>query len=114
MSTLEIILTSVVSVLGLVIGGQGVLFYNQNKRLKKLEGDEKSIDNDSKLGDGWKAYAQKMETDRDEYEKKYENMSKDYYDLHKKYTETECDNIKLRMTHCEIPNCPDRKPPTGY
>ena len=41
MSTLEIILTSVVSVIGLVIGGQGVLFYNQNKRLKKLEGDEK-------------------------------------------------------------------------
>ena len=41
-------------------------------------------------------------------------MSKDYYDLHKKYTETECDNIKLRMTHCNVQQCPDRQPPTGF
>lgn len=114
MTNLEIILTTISSILGLLVGGQGILFYKQNKRIKKLEGDEKSIDNDTKVGDGWKAYAEKMETDRDEYETKYESMCKDYYELHKKYTTTECENIKLKMTHCEVPNCGNRQPPTGY
>ena len=114
MSTLEIILTSVVSVIGLVIGGQGVLFYNQNKRLKKLEGDEKSIENDTKVSDGWQEYAEKMVADRDKYEDKYENKDKEYQQAIKKCTDLECENIKLKMTHCEIPNCANRQPPTGY
>lgn len=114
MSTLEIILTSIVSVLGVVIGGQGVLFYKQNKRLKKLEGDEKSIENDTKVSDGWQEYAEKMVADRDKYEDKYEKKDMEYQQAIKKCTDLECENIKLKMTHCEIPNCANRQPPTGY
>ena len=55
-----------------------------------------------------------MVADRDKYEDKYENKDKEYQQAIKKCTDLECENIKLKMTHCEIPNCANRQPPTGY
>lgn len=114
MTNLEIILTAISSILGLLVGGQGILFYRQNKRIKKLEGDEKSIDNDTKISDGWQEYAEKMVNDRDKYEEKYEKLYKEYQEKSRQCTDYECENIKLKMTHCEVTNCGNRQPQTGY
>ncbi len=114
MTTLEIILTALSSIFAVAVGGGGILFYRQNNRLKKLEGDEKTITNDNMVSDGWQEYAAEMKEMRDKYESKYEKTYKDYMEQVKKNTDLECENTKLKMTHCEVPNCPTRKPPTGY
>lgn len=121
MTTLEIILTFVTSLITLFLGGQSVLYYRQTKKLKSLENTEKEQEIETKVIDGWQEYVAELKAEKAQLVKEkadLENLVSDYRDKYYKAREEKeelnIENIKLHMTHCEVPNCPSRKPPTGY
>ena len=121
MTTLEIILTFIVSIVGVFAGSQSILFYRQTKKLKALENREKEATIDLNVSTGWSELVSELRSEKKELMDEKEKLEGEYNELRDKHlqalTEKErlaCENIKLHMTHCEVPNCASRKPPTGY
>lgn len=121
MTTLEIILTFIVSIVTVFTGSQSVLFYRQTKRLKALENKEKEATIDLNVSSGWSELVSELRSEKKELTDEKEKLETEYNELREKHlqtlTEKEqllCENIKLKLTHCEIVSCPSRKPPTGY
>lgn len=121
MTTLEIILTFVTSLITLFLGGQSVLYYRQTKRLKSLENAEKEATIDLNVSTGWSELVTELRSEKKELTDEKEKLELEYNELRDKHLQTltekerlACENIKLTLTHCEVPNCPSRKPPTGY
>ena len=105
------ILGVMTGILTVLVGGGGVLFYRQNKRMKVLEGNSKSIENDAMISDGWQEYAEEMKT-------QYATLKEKYEELLKKYENTEIENTKLKLEHqeiswwkCVVRGCSNRRPP---
>lgn len=121
MTTLEIILTFVTSLLTIITGGQSFLYYRQSRRMKILENKEKETSIDLNVSTGWSELVTELRSEKKELTDEKEKLEAEYNELRDKHlqalTEKErlaCENIKLHMTHCEVPSCPSRKPPTGY
>ena len=121
MTTLEIILAFITSIVTVFAGSQSVLFYRQTKRLKALEGKEKEASIDLNVSTGWSELVTELRSEKKELTDEKEKLEAEYNELRDKHlqalTEKErlaCENIKLTLTHCEVPSCPSRKPPTGY
>lgn len=132
MTTLEIILTAVASLLGIITGGQSLLFYRQSKKMKKLENEEKEIDNEAKVSDGWQEYCNELKGEKKELKDEMDIMKKEhagaieklektisdyrdkYYACREEKEALKVENVKLTLMKCEVPSCPSRKPPSGY
>lgn len=121
MTTLEIILTFIVSIVTVFAGSQSILFFKQTKRLKALENKEKEQDIDAKASDGWqelvaelKEEKAEMAGEKSELEKLVSDYRDKYYKAREEKEELKIQNIKLTMTHCEVVSCENRRPPTGY
>lgn len=110
---LSVIISSIVSVV-VAFGGSSLLFFTQNKRLKKAEADAKIIENSMKLYEG-------VLKERDDYRKRlYES-----YD-HRRKINDECNHLKvnnaekdviitkLEYCKCIINGCDRRTPPRNY
>jgi len=132
MTTLEIILTFVSSIIVTLLGGQSILFYRQNKKMKKLENKEKEISNDAKVSDGWQEYVTELKGEKKELKDEIEMLKREhneekeklektisdyrdkYYACREEKESLKVENVKLTLLKCEIPSCPTRKPPSGY
>lgn len=121
MTTLEIILTFVTSLITLFLGGQSVLYYRQTKRLKSLENAEKEQEIETKVIDGWQEYVAELKAEKAELKTEISKLETDYNELREKHfkaleekEQVKIENVKLTLLKCEVPSCPSRKPPTGY
>jgi len=121
MTTLEIILTFIVSIVGVFAGSQSILFYRQTKRLKALENKEKEQEIDAKVSDGWQEYVAELKSEKKELKEEISKLEIDYNELREKHfkaleekEQVKIENVKLMLLKCEVPSCPTRKPPTGY
>lgn len=120
---LEIIVTGIIS---LITGAGGMLlFYPQTRKSKNLE-------NEAKQSEEWKKLYEEERHLRDEDRKvweeeraRYETKIDTLYDqishqrdckaeLSKINATLQVENTRLCMLKCEVPACPNRKPPTGY
>lgn len=120
---MEVILSSIVS---LVLGvGSTLIFYPQTRR-------EKNLQNEAKHAEEWRKLYEEEKTSRDEEQKNWasererlDNKVDELYALINKHrdekaeiikrnTKLEVENTRLGMLKCEVVNCPNRKPPTGY
>lgn len=120
---IEVIISSIVS---LVLGiGSTIMFYPQTRK-------EKNLQNEAKQADEWKKLYDEERKARDEDQKDWmverDRLDKKIDDLYmqinkhrdekaeviKRNTTLEVDNTRLTMLKCEVVNCPNRKPPTGY
>lgn len=110
---LSVIISSIVSVV-VAFGGSSLLFFTQNKRLKKAEADAKILENIMKL------YEAAMK-ERDDYRiRLYES-----YD-HRRKIHDECNRLKvnnaekevyitkLEWCKCVVNGCDRRTPPRNY
>lgn len=120
---LEIIVTSVVSIL--TGAGSVLLFFPQIRKSKVL-------DNEAKQSEEWKKLYEEERNMREEDRKvweedrgRYETKIDTLYDqishqrdckaeLSKDNATLQVENTRLCLLKCEVPNCPNRKPPTGY
>lgn len=120
---IEAIISSVVS---LVLGiGSTILFYPQTKREKNLqneaahseewrklyEEERKARDEDTK---DWKAERDRLEQKVDDLFTLINKHRDEKAEMTKRNTKLEVDNTRLSMLKCEVINCINRKPPTGY
>lgn len=120
---IEVIISSTVS---LILGiGSTLLFYPQSKK-------EKNIQNESKQSDEWRKLYEEQSEELKGERKRHEDhiIAKDqkidslYCEISRhrdekaeksnRIAELEVDNTRLCLLKCEVPNCPNRKPPTGY
>lgn len=120
---IELIISSVVS---LVVGaGSMIFFYPQTRKEKELQNEAKNAEEWRKLYDevheARKEDKQEWCTEKDRLDSKidalYVQLSKyrdEMAETHKRNTELEVENIRLSMLKCEVVNCLNRKPPTGY
>lgn len=110
---LSVIISSIVSVV-VAFGGSSLLFFTQNKRLKKAEADAKILENTMKL-------YEVVLKERDDYRKRlYES-----YD-HRRKINDECNRLKvnnaekdvyitkLEWCKCVVNGCDRRTPPRNY
>lgn len=110
---LSVIISSIVSVI-VAFGGSSLLFYSQNKRLKKAEADAKILENTMKL-------YEVVLKERDDYRKRlyesYDHRRKihDEYNLLKvNNTEKDVYITKLEWCKCIVNGCDRRTPPRNY
>lgn len=110
---LSVLISSIVSVI-VAFGGSSLLFYSQNKRLKKAEADAKILENSMKLYEG-------VLKERDDYRKRlyesYEHRRKiadECNDLKVKNAEKDVIITKLEYCKCIINGCDRRTPPRNY
>lgn len=110
---LSVLISSIVSVI-VAFGGSSLLFYSQNKRLKKAEADAKILEN------AMKHYDVAIK-ERDDYRTRlYES-----YDHLRKISE-ECNSLKVKNAEkdvyitmlewckCVVNGCDRRTPPRNY
>lgn len=120
---IEVIISSAVS---LILGiGSTVLFFPQTRK-------EKNLQNEAKQAEEWKKLYDEERKARDEDQKDWEqertrldakiddlyvqiNRHRDEKaEIIKRNTKLEVENTRLTMLKCEVVNCLNRKPPTGY
>ena len=113
MDLLTVVISSICSVL-VSFGGSSLLFFTQNKRLKKAEADAKILENSMKLYEG-------VLKERDDYRKRlyesYEHRRKiadECNDLKVKNAEKDVIITKLEYCKCIINGCDRRTPPRNY
>lgn len=113
MDLITVVISSLCSVL-VSFGGSSLLFFTQNKRLKKAEADAKILEN------AMKHYDVAIK-ERDDYRKRlyesYEHRRKiadDCNDLKVKNAEKDVIITKLEYCKCIINGCKRRTPPRNY
>lgn len=108
----ETIITAIVSALG---GGFATfMFFPQERR-------SKNIDNEAKESEEWRKLYECVHDELRERDTKidalYEKISEhrdQYATLATEKAELEVKVARLQLLKCEVPSCPNRKPPTGY
>ena len=128
---LETIL-SIVGSLGGLTGVVSLFYIKQERKSKELDNETKDLNNEAKQSDEWrKLYEEEracFRSARQEYDatikEKDEKIDSLYagisnqrnqkVELHNKIAEMTVELTKLKMLKCEVVNCLNRKPPTGY
>lgn len=120
---LEIILTGVVS---LITGaGAMILFYPQERKSKVLANEALQSEEWHKLYEEERNMREEDRKDWEEERTRLESKIDSLYEqishqrdckaeLSKENAKLQVDNTRLCMLKCEVPNCSNRKPPTGY
>lgn len=120
---IDIILTSAIS---LITGaGSILLFFPQIRKSKIIENNAAQSQEWMKLykeeKDCRENERKQWDAERAEYDQKidslYERISKhrdEKAEMTKSNTKLEVENTRLCLLKCEIPACPNRKPPTGF
>jgi len=119
----EIIISSLVS---LITGiGATVLFFPQTRKAKNLENEAKQSEEWKKLYDEerkmsaeerkeWEADRTRMDAKIDELFAQITKHRDEKAEITKINTQLEVEVTRLRLLKCEVVNCPNRQPPTGY
>lgn len=128
---LETIL-SIVGSLGGLTGIVSLFYIKQERKSKELDNKTKDLGNEAKQSDEWrKLYEEERAcflSARQEYDANIKerdekidslyaeisNQRNQKVELHNKIAETTVELTKLKMLKCEVVNCLNRKPPTGY
>ena len=120
---IELICTAVV---GLITGaGSMVLFFPQVRKSKIIENEAKQSEEWKKLYDEerknsaekQKEWMQERNRLNEKIDELYNQITKhrdEKAEITKANTGLEVENMRLCMLKCEVVNCPNRKPPTGY
>lgn len=110
---LSVIISSIVSVV-VAFGGSSLLFYSQNKRLKKAEADGKNLENLIKV-------YEISEKEKNDYRKRlfesYEHrrqLADEINTLRVQLAEKDVTITKLEYCKCIINGCKRRTPPRNY
>lgn len=102
------------SLITIIVGGGGILFYKQSKRIKNAEAQSAEMENQKRITDEWKNL---YLTTKDEKEKIDNELNKLRNTYH------ECLNLeathrvlitKLKWSRCEVNNCINRIPPRDF
>jgi uncharacterized protein (DUF3084 family) len=128
---LETIL-AIIGSLGGITGVVSLLYVKQERKSKELDNQTKDLDNEAKQSEEWKklydeerACLQKARQDYDSTIKEKDTKIDELFDeisnqrnqkveLHNQIASMTVELTKLKMLKCEVANCPNRKPPTGY
>ncbi len=120
---IEIIVTAAIS---LITGAGGMLlFFPQVRKSKIIENEAKQSEEWKKLYDEERKMAaeerKEWESERNRLNDKIDELfiqitkhRDEKAEIAKTNTALEVKNTRLCMLKCEVVNCPNRKPPTGY
>lgn len=128
---LETIL-SIVGSLGGLTGVVSLFYIKQERKSKELDNETKDLNNEAKQSDEWRklyeeeracfrSASQEYDATIKEKDEKIDslyaeisNQRNQKVELHNKIAEMTVELTKLKMLKCEVVNCLNRKPPTGY
>lgn len=105
------IITVLLSILTALSGGQGIMFYFVNRRLKKAELADKETDVLRKQDDEWQELYHEIRNENNEIKQKIEKLRKEKEELSKANGLLEMKNQQLSWFRCQVNNCPNRRPP---
>lgn len=114
MSKIEIIIHIVTTLVGLIGGSVGVLYWRENKSLKKKEVEKAAIENELQQAEAWKdlftAEHEKCERKSQEKQALYKERDKLKEELNKARFRIE----QLCWYHCTVNGCTKRRPPHTF
>ena len=120
---IEIAISSIVS---LILGiGSTVLFFPQTRKEKNLQNEAKQAEEWKKLYDeerdaraedrkDWEGERARLNAKIDDLYVQISHHRDEKAEIIKQNTKLEVENTRLTMLKCEVVNCLNRKPPTGY
>ena len=107
----EVIISIITSVAALIGGGAGVLYWHENKALKRQEVQDAEIKNELQQAEAWKAL---FESERERNKDKSARL-KELYALRDQQKEDinalRLQVEKLSWYHCTVNGCKNRRPP---
>ncbi len=114
MEWLNIILGSLSTLIGLVGGGIGIIFWRENKALKQKEVERASIENELKQAEAW---ADLYKQEHEKCERKSQEKKELYHELDElkeKYNKSLFRVEQLCWYHCTRNGCLKRMPPHRF
>ena len=101
----------IMTLIGTILGGGGVLFWKQDKRAKELE-------NEAKQSEEWRKLYERSEQDSKDKDAKIDSLYEEKKELRERYEQKseECNKLKLEKQRlefqkCEVFECLKRVPP---
>lgn len=113
MDAVTIIVSAICSIIG-ALGGGGIMYYKQTRRLKEAEVE-------AKQSDEWKKLYEKSDAEASEKNKKIDELYAERQGMYNKLIEK--DSIiarkdieieRLKFTRCFVNGCKRRRPPREY
>lgn len=108
------IISALTTVLGILLGGGGVLFWKQDKRAKEIE-------NEAKQSDEWRKLYERSEQDSRDKSDKIDRLYDEKKELRERFealmaecAELKIQNKELEYQKCERFECLKRCPPRFY
>lgn len=99
------------TIIGTILGGGGVLYWKQDKRAKELE-------NEAKQSEEWRKLYERSEQDSKDKDAKIDSLYEEKKELRERYEQKceECNKLKLEKQRlefqkCEVFECLKRVPP---
>jgi septal ring factor EnvC (AmiA/AmiB activator) len=105
----------IIAIIGVVTGNLTMfLFFPQMRKSKIIENDARQSEEWKKLYDETHAEVKEKEAQINELYQDITTHRNEKAELRVQVAELQVENAKLKLLKCELPKCPNRKPPTGY
>lgn len=99
--------TTIVTVLGAITGGAGLLFYKERKKGEQLK-------NESSAAEEWRKLFEQRDKDCRDLDTKVDALYGELSRFRDENNLLTTENAVLKMQKCEINGCDKRKPPRPY
>ncbi len=113
MEWINIIFTCVMSLLS-ALGGAGLIFWRQTKRMKEAEAERAEQKTQHAYVEEWKELYNKKEARVNTLEEKLDKMRKERDDGRAENMKITLENQRLQFDKCTVNHCNKRQPPHYY
>lgn len=110
----QIIVTSIGTLVGLIGGGAGIIYWRENKALKAAEAKNALTDVEMKQAEEWNKLYREQKARADEKSERLRSLYQERESMRKEISDRDIKIERLCWFYCIIPSCPHREPPHRY
>lgn len=113
MEWVNIVVTAAIALLS-ALGGAGLIFWRQTKRMKEAEAERAEVATQHEYVKEWKELYEKKEAKVNELDAKIDDLRKELRAEQMKNNLLELEKEKLKWAKCTVNGCKNRQPPHYY
>ena len=110
----QIIVTSIGTLVGLIGGGAGIIYWRENKALKAAEAKGALTDVEMKQAEEWNKLYKEQKSRADEKSERLRNLYQERDEYREQIRKRDMQIERLCWFYCTAPSCPKRQPPHRY
>ena len=110
----EIVISTFSTLIGLVGGGVGILYWRENKSLKQAEAKDKATDVEMKQAEEWNKLYKEQKAKNDEKSARLKTLYAERDQLKEDLSHAKLTEERLCWFYCTVNNCELRQPPHRF